>query len=75
MEYLGHREGREERGAFCPVAWVGVSAARSHCQEVTGRVTFCGRLKVPGWTLPPLRSVMIMTISTDIQVARVPRMF
>lgn len=23
MEYLGHREGREEKGEFCPVAWVG----------------------------------------------------
>lgn len=31
--YLGHREGREERGAFCPVGWVGVSAAGSHCQR------------------------------------------
>lgn len=74
MEYLGHREGREERGAFCLVAWVGVSAARSCCREVIGAVTFCVRLKLLGWTLPPLKSVMIMTISTDVKVARVPLM-
>ena len=74
MEHLGHREGREERGAFCPVAWVEVSPARSCCQKVIGTVTFCVRLKVPGWTLPPLKSAMIMSISTDIKVASVPLM-
>lgn len=74
MEYSGCREGREERGAFCPVAWVGVSTAQSRCQEVIGSVAFCVRLKVPGWTLPPLKSVMIMTISTDIKVVRVSLM-
>lgn len=43
VEYLGHREGKEERRAFYPFAWVGVSPTRSHCQEVIGRVTFCMR--------------------------------
>lgn len=39
---------------------------------VIGRVAFCVRLKVPGWALPTLKLVMIMTISTDIKVASVP---
>lgn len=40
MEYLGHREGREERGAFCLVAWVGVSAARAAAERLLEGLPF-----------------------------------